>query len=82
MADRQRLSAPDPEVIATATDFGDLPDGYKTLLASDGASHLILNTGNPFLGARVDAETTGRPRRWPTATITNTHTVGAGTARR
>ena len=38
----------DPEVIATATDFGDLPDGYKTLLASGGASHLILNTGNPL----------------------------------
>jgi len=41
------------------SDFGDAPDPtYPTLLASDGARHII--TG-PFLGASVDADADGQP---------------------
>jgi len=47
---------PDPTVVSV--DFGDAPDSYKTLLASDGAKHII--TG-PYLGAGVDSETDGQP---------------------
>jgi hypothetical protein len=52
-------AGPEPQF----TDFGDAPDsaaapGYPTLLANNGARHLI---GGPFLGARVDAETDGQP---------------------
>ncbi len=40
-------------------DYGDLPDTYKTLLASDGARHLIYGVR---LGATAtDAETDGQP---------------------
>ena len=46
-------------------DFGDAPDpGYPTLIASDGARHVI--GGGTFLGAAVDAETDGQPN--PAAT--------------
>ncbi len=40
-------------------DFGDLPDSYATLLASDGARHTLV-TGI-YLGAGEDAETEGQP---------------------
>ena len=40
-------------------DYGDAPDTYRTLLASDGARHII----NPdvFLGLNVDSEPDGQP---------------------
>ena len=42
------------------TDFGDAPDqGYRTLLASNGARHSIVP--GIFLGGTVDAESDGRP---------------------
>lgn len=40
-------------------DFGDLPDGYGTELASDGARHAL--DGETYLGSRVDEELTGVP---------------------
>ncbi|HUE74281.1 MAG TPA: GEVED domain-containing protein [Pirellulaceae bacterium] len=40
-------------------DFGDAPDSYGTLLASDGARH-TLGSGL-FLGASVDADADGQP---------------------
>ncbi|MDY6989672.1 MAG: choice-of-anchor Q domain-containing protein [Thermodesulfobacteriota bacterium] len=40
-------------------DFGDLPDGYGTLLASNGAFHRI--DGLTYLGLTVDAENDGQP---------------------
>ena len=42
----------------TGSDFGDAPDTFGTLLASDGARH--LDTG-PTLGASRDAEADGQP---------------------
>jgi hypothetical protein len=42
------------------TDFGDAPDdGYRTLLASDGARHSIV--AGVFLGGTVDRESDGQP---------------------
>ena len=40
-------------------DFGDAPDGYKTLLASDGARHVIVS--GIHLGAAIDTEPDGQP---------------------
>lgn len=40
-------------------DRGDLPDGYATLTASNGARHVL--DGVTFLGAGVDADTDGQP---------------------
>jgi len=43
-------------------DFGDAPDPtYPTLLASNGARHRVLLTGNPILGSVVDTEGNGQP---------------------
>lgn len=50
-------------------DHGDLPDGstaesapdYATTLVDDGARHIILSEGNPYLGAGVDFEPDGQP---------------------
>ena len=42
------------------TDYGDAPDSYGTLLASDGARHQLL-VGGPYLGAFVDNEDDGLP---------------------
>ena len=39
--------------VAPTVDYGDAPDSYRTLLASNGARHSV---GSNFLGARVDAE--------------------------
>ncbi|MDD2837200.1 MAG: SdrD B-like domain-containing protein, partial [Methanothrix sp.] len=39
-------------------DFGDAPDTFKTLRASDGARHFV--TG-PYLGSSVDSEPDGQP---------------------
>ena len=42
-------------------DFGDAPDaGYRTVLASDGARH-ILSPGGPYMGMGVDTELDGQP---------------------
>ncbi|HEV7767639.1 MAG TPA: GEVED domain-containing protein [Thermoanaerobaculia bacterium] len=41
------------------TDFGDAPDSYHTLLASDGARHIIVDGFS--LGATVDPEPDGQP---------------------
>jgi uncharacterized repeat protein (TIGR01451 family) len=43
-------------------DFGDAPDPtFPTLLASNGARHQVLVTGNPVLGGVVDTEADGAP---------------------
>ncbi|MBV7338125.1 carboxypeptidase regulatory-like domain-containing protein [Chloroflexi bacterium TSY] len=49
-------------------DYGDLPDAsvtspldYPTTQADNGPRHGILSTGNPILGAIVDAESDGAP---------------------
>ncbi len=43
-------------------DFGDAPEpAYPTLLASDGARHLVLPVGNPTLGPTADVEPDGQP---------------------
>lgn len=45
---------------AVATDFGDAPNsGYRTLLASNGARHVIVP--GVYLGASVDNEPDGQP---------------------
>lgn len=44
---------------AEQTDFGDAPDSYTTLLASDGPRHPI---GGPRLGNLVDGEANGQPQ--------------------
>ncbi|HEX6201777.1 MAG TPA: hypothetical protein VF100_02165, partial [Thermoanaerobaculia bacterium] len=41
-------------------DFGDLPDTYGTLLATNGPRHHITVSG-PYLGATVELETDGQP---------------------
>ncbi len=41
-----------------ADDYGDLPDSYRTLLASDGPRHRF---GSLFLGSGVTVETNGQP---------------------
>ncbi len=43
----------------TATDLGDLPDSFGTLLASNGPVHTIVP--GLYLGAGVDAEANGQP---------------------
>jgi hypothetical protein len=45
--------------VSTPTDFGDAPDSYGTLLASNGARHQIVP--GLHLGASVDAEPDGQP---------------------
>jgi len=42
-----------------SVDFGDAPDSYGTILASNGARHNI--SAGVYLGARVDNETNGKP---------------------
>jgi parallel beta-helix repeat protein len=56
-----------PIPIATAgLDFGDAPDSYRTLKASNGPQHPLGPTG-PVLGPLVDAESDGMPS--PLATL-------------
>ncbi len=47
--------------IGDRRDFGDAPVSYATVLANDGARHIILSSGNPQLGATIDAELDGQP---------------------
>ncbi|MBC8868317.1 MAG: hypothetical protein H8E44_02810, partial [Planctomycetes bacterium] len=42
-------------------DYGDAPDIYDTLLASDGARHVMLPDAPLYLGDGVDADVDGRP---------------------
>ncbi len=42
-------------------DYGDAPAGYPTLLADDGARHVVLANGNPTLGTQIDTEADGQP---------------------
>ncbi|MCP3973367.1 MAG: hypothetical protein GY720_02605, partial [bacterium] len=52
----------DHQFAPTRTDFGDLEQGpYPTTLSQNGAHHIILNVGNPTLGASVDDEVDGHP---------------------
>lgn len=54
-------------------DFGDLPDPmYPTLLASNGARHVVLRSGNPQLGVLIDTEPDGQP----SVTATGDDTAG------
>ena len=50
------------EQVAT-NDFGDAPDSYRTVLASDGARHVATNL---WLGSLIDVELNGQPN--PAAT--------------
>lgn len=60
-------ASPDGEIedyalISKGLDFGDAPDPtYPTLLASNGARHVVLPAGNPTLGPVVDTEPNGQP---------------------
>ena len=42
-------------------DYGDAPNSYGTLLANNGARHVLLPEAPLFLGARVDADSNGQP---------------------
>jgi hypothetical protein len=47
----------DYAVLVAGFDFGDAPDpAYPTLLANDGARHIVQVSANPVLGATVDIE--------------------------
>lgn len=49
-------------VTVRGLDFGDAPDpAFPTLLASNGARHVVLPVSNPTLGAAVDTEPDGQP---------------------
>jgi hypothetical protein len=48
---------PDPQPLS---DYGDLPDTYSTLKASNGARH-ILTINGAYLGSSPDSETDGQP---------------------
>jgi len=53
---------PDVEDPPPLMDFGDLPDIYPTLLADDGARHIIdTSPGSALLGENLDSETDGQP---------------------
>jgi len=60
----------------TGQDLGDLPDLYGTLIASNGARHLVDPANAIYLGACVDFESDGQPN--PTA---NADDSGIGTDR-
>ncbi|MDW8077799.1 MAG: GEVED domain-containing protein [Thermoguttaceae bacterium] len=49
------------EVRAPSVDFGDAPASYGTLLAADGARHLLVPTGVYLGSAPGDAEADGQP---------------------
>lgn len=56
--DETRFSIIMPDVLF---DFGDAPDSYGTLLASNGARHTINDTLLPRLGRSIDSESNGQP---------------------
>ena len=48
--------------VCLAYDFGDAPDpGYPTLLASDGARHVVIGGSSLILGALRDTDADGQP---------------------
>ncbi|MDA8020386.1 MAG: GEVED domain-containing protein [Thermoanaerobaculia bacterium] len=53
----------DHDVPTKGLDLGDAPEaeGYPTLIASDGARHVVQPSGNPTLGPTVDTEADGQP---------------------
>jgi uncharacterized repeat protein (TIGR01451 family) len=51
----------DYPIILRPGDFGDLPNTYGTLVANNGARHVISETNNPTLGSIVDDEFNGQP---------------------
>jgi uncharacterized repeat protein (TIGR01451 family) len=52
----------DYAVTVAGYDFGDAPDpSYPTLLANNGARHIVLPLNNPTLGTTVDTEPDGQP---------------------
>jgi len=51
----------DYEIQIREADFGDAPPPYPTLMASNGAFHLIAGTPALFLGATIDSEPDGMP---------------------
>ncbi len=59
--------------ISSPTDFGDAPSIYPTLLADNGARHVIDNTF--FLGSKIDSETDGQPNAGATGDDINPSTA-------
>lgn len=53
------VAGPSCTTIANNKDYGDLPDTYKTLAASNGPSHLIASNIN--MGTNIDVNTDGSP---------------------
>src|SRR5205085_778558 len=52
----------DYAVLVEGYDYGDAPDPtFPTLLASNGARHVVLPVNNPTLGTTVDTEPDGQP---------------------
>lgn len=50
------------DVPIPVADFGDAPESYQTLLANDGARHLIpLDSSGPFMGIKRDTDPDGQP---------------------
>ena len=65
----------DYAVTVVGYDFGDAPDPtYPTLLASNGARHVVLPLNNPTLGAQrwTPSRTASRTRRSPATAPTRT----------
>ena len=58
-----------------ADDFGDLPDSYRTLLASDGPRH---RAGSLFLGGGITIESNGQPSAGANADTDDGVTVPSG----
>ena len=50
----------DYSVVVRGLDFGDAPAAYSTLLANNGARHVVM-PGAPLLGALIDTEADGQP---------------------
>jgi len=59
---------PDPQPL---TDYGDLPDSYSTLEASDGARHTLTING-AYLGTKPDPEVDGQPSNDATGDVMST----------
>ncbi|HEX9982148.1 MAG TPA: GEVED domain-containing protein [Thermoanaerobaculia bacterium] len=51
----------DYALVLQGYDFGDAPAPHPTLLASNGARHVVLAAGNPTLGPTADTEADGQP---------------------
>ncbi|HFC11930.1 MAG TPA: hypothetical protein ENJ56_03725, partial [Anaerolineae bacterium] len=60
------------------TDWGDLPDSFGTLLASDGARHIIDDA--LYLGSCIDDESNGNPDSFAGASLAGGDDATAGVA--